>query len=108
MIDSNIIKVTDSNFKQEVLAFDLNVPVLVFFTAPWVATSNLNLVLEEIADSYQGQVKITKMNIITSPNTTVQYDVKFFPTIIVFKAGLEIQRIQGAIPKARLVHVLGL
>ena len=66
-------KVTDANFKQEVLESDL--PVLVDFWAERCAPCHMVApVLEEIAKEYKGKLKVCKLNVDEAPNTASRYD----------------------------------
>ncbi|MBL7198189.1 MAG: hypothetical protein ISS47_08815 [Candidatus Omnitrophica bacterium] len=66
-------KVTDANFKQEVLESDL--PVLVDFWAERCVPCHMVApVLEEIAKEYKGKLKVCKLNVDEAPNTASRYD----------------------------------
>jgi thioredoxin 1 len=96
------IHLTDNNFKQEVLQSKL--PVLVDFWAEWCMPCRMVApVLEEIAEEYQGKLKVCKLNVDEAPQTSSEYGIMSIPTLVIFKNGEQIDRIIGVISKAELV-----
>ena len=97
-------EIHDGNFETEVLGSQ--VPVLVDFWAPWCAPCRLiSPVLEEIAQEYEGRVKIVKMN--TDSNTTaMNYHIRSIPTMLLFKDGQVVDQIVGAVPKKQITDKL--
>ncbi len=98
-------EVSDSTFDQEVLHADL--PVLVDFWAPWCHPCRIVApVVEEIAEDYNGKLKVAKVNTDDNPNRATQLGIRGIPTLILFKNGQEAERVVGAVPKQRLVAML--
>ena len=95
------VKVTDANFKEEVLESDL--PVLVDFWAVWCAPCRMVApAVEEIAKEYEGKLKVCKLNIDEAPATASQYEIMSIPTLAVFKDGQVVEKIIGVVPKTAL------
>jgi thioredoxin 1 len=92
------ITVTDADFEQRVLKSD--VPVVVDFWAPWCGPCRaVAPILEELAGEYEGKLTVAKVNTDEQQQYAGQLGIMAIPTMIVFKGGKEIKRIQGAAPK---------
>jgi thioredoxin 1 len=97
--------VTDASFKDEVL--DSDVPVLVDFWAPWCGPCRMVApVVDEIAEQYEGQIKVVKLNTDENPNTASQYGIRSIPTLMIFKGGQRVDMVVGAVPKTTLANTL--
>ncbi len=93
------VTVTDETFATTVLSSEQ--PVLVDFMAPWCAPCRaIAPALEELATTYAGQVIIAKVNTDENPRLMAEYGILGLPTVIIFKDGKPVERIQGARPKA--------
>jgi thioredoxin 1 len=92
--------VTDTNFQAEVL--ENEAPVLVDFWAPWCGPCRMVApILEEMAAERE-DLRIVKLNTDDNQETAVQYQVLAIPTMILFRNGQEVKRIQGALPKRKI------
>ncbi len=100
---AEIVALTDETFDE--LVAGSGEPYLVEFwsdfCAPCVA---LQPVLEEVAADYEGRVRVAKVDIVAQPVTTERFGVQSTPTMLIFRDGEVVRRIQGARPKRHL-HV---
>ncbi len=95
------VKVTDTNFEDEVLKADG--PVVVDFWAEWCGPCKaLSPVIDEVAEELQDKVKIVKVNIDDSPDTPTRYGVRGIPTLMIFKDGQVIDTRVGGLAKGQL------
>ena len=77
---------TDANFESEVI--NAKGKVLVDFWATWCGPCQmLAPVLEEIGTELGDKVKIVKVDVDTSPETSGKFNVSSIPTVILFVDG---------------------
>jgi thioredoxin 1 len=56
-------------------------------------------VIGEIAEMFEGQVKVVKLNTDENPNIASQYGIRSIPTLMIFKGGQKVDMVVGAVPK---------
>ena len=98
-----VTEFSDTNFEQEVLK--ASQPVLVDLWAAWCGPCRLIApVVEELAGTYQGKMKMGKLNVDDYPQLAAQFRIMNIPTLLLFKGGKEIDRIVGVVPKEELTR----
>ena len=80
------IILTEATFENEVIKSDI--PVLVDFWATWCGPCKmLSPIIAEIADEYEGKVKVAKVNVDEQSALAAKYGIMSIPTLILFKNG---------------------
>lgn len=99
------VVVTKNNFEAEVLKSD--VPVLVDFWATWCGPCRmLSPVLTEIAEQYEGKLKVAKVNVDEEPELAMKFKVASIPMLLYFKNGEIFNKSIGFAPKDEIEAML--
>jgi thioredoxin 1 len=105
MPGKNLVHITDETFDSEVLQY--NLPSLVDFWAGWCGPCRaIAPVVEELADEYDGKLRIAKLNVDENPRTPGKYGIRAIPTLIIFKNGQVSDQITGAVSKSRIEEAI--
>ena len=98
------VTVTDSTFSEQVERS--STPVLLDLWAEWCGPCHmLAPVISQISSELAGRVKVAKLNIDENPRTAARF-VQSIPTLLVLRAGKEVDRLVGVQPKQEILRRL--
>jgi thioredoxin 1 len=105
MASEHLTELSDASFEAEIL--HSSTPALVDFWAPWCGPCRVvGPIVEELAQQYQGRIKVAKMNVDDNPVTPSKYGIRGIPTLILFKNGEAVDQIVGAVPRGQIEAML--
>lgn len=102
----SILKITNSNFEQEILKSDKT--VLLDFWADWCGPCRMiSPIIDDLANEATN-AKICKINVDEEPELASRFNVMTIPTLAIIKDGKELQRSIGVKSKKELLEMLEL
>ncbi len=102
-----IFEVTQENFAQVVLQGSQQQPVLVDFWADWCQPCRMLMpILSNLAEQYNGQFILAKINSDQNQELAAQYGVRSLPTVKLFKNGQPVDEFMGALPESQVREFL--
>lgn len=91
---------------QEMIA-ESEMPLLIDFYAPWCGPCQMMAkILEQVNAQMKDQLRVVKINTDNYPDLATQYQVHALPTLVLFKQGQPVDRIEGVLRADQLVQRL--
>jgi thioredoxin len=99
------VKKQFSSFEE--IITDSELPVLVDFYATWCGPCQMMAkMLEQVNSQMSQQIKIVKIDTDRYPQIASQNEIQALPTLVLFKQGKAIDRIEGVLPVDQLIQRL--
>ncbi|KTC38580.1 thioredoxin [Pseudomonas sp. L5B5] len=96
-----------ADFDQSVIENSFHKPVLVDFWAEWCAPCKaLMPMLQQIAESYQGELLLAKVNCDIEQDIVARFGIRSLPTVVLFKDGQPVDGFAGAQPESAVRAML--
>lgn len=100
-----VVKITNDNFEQEVLA--CKIPVVLDFWAEWCGPCQMQCpIIEALSEELEGKVKFGKVNVDEEAALALKYQIMSIPTLIVMQYGLFKNKAIGLQPKENILEMI--
>lgn len=94
-----------ASFEEMIAESDL--PLLIDFYAPWCGPCQMMAkILEQVNAQMRDRLRVVKINTDNYPDLATTYGIQALPTLVLFKQGQPVDRIEGVVQADRLVQHL--
>ncbi|MGB5961259.1 MAG: thioredoxin [Coleofasciculaceae cyanobacterium] len=84
-----------------------DLPVLVDFYATWCGPCQMMIpILDKVNNQLKGRLQVVKIDTDKYPQLASQYEIHALPTLVLFKNGQPLERIEGVVPAEQLIQRL--
>ena len=99
------LEVNETNFDEKVI--NQGLPVLVDFWAEWCGPCRMvGPIVEEVSNDFAGKAVVAKCDVDSATEIAAKYGIRNIPTLLFIKNGEVVDKLVGAVPKAKIVEKL--
>ena len=100
MASAHVLSLSEENFDATI---NSGKAVLVDFWAEWCGPCKMiGPIVDELGKDYADKALVAKVNVDDSPELAARFGITSIPNLKIFKNGVEVGNIVGAVPKATL------